>query len=87
MHERVLFEDLMRRIAEVAAHEGGGRIVGVKVQLGRLSHLTPDHFREHFTEASRGTAAEGARVDVHVVQDLDDPHATSLVLESVEVEG
>ena len=87
MHERALFDDLMRRIADVAAREGGGRIVGVKVRLGRLTHLTPEHFREHFEAASRGTVAEGARVEVETVPDLDDPRATSVVLESVEVEG
>ncbi|MFN8177581.1 MAG: hydrogenase/urease maturation nickel metallochaperone HypA [bacterium] len=87
MHERALFEDLMRRIAELGAREGGRRIVAVKVRLGRLSHFTPEHFREHFEDASRGTLAEGARVDAVMLEDLADPHATSVVLESVEVEA
>ena len=36
------------------------------VRLGALSHFTPEHFREHFEDASRGTIAEGAEVDAVV---------------------
>jgi hydrogenase nickel incorporation protein HypA/HybF len=82
-----MFDDLMRRIVAVAARERARRIVAVKVRLGRLSHLTPEHFREHFEDASRGTPAEGARVDIEDLPDLDDPCATSVRLESVEIEN
>ena len=42
----------------------------VTVQLGALSHFTPEHFREHFEDATRGTLAEGADVDA----ELDERH-------------
>ena len=56
------------------------------MRLGALSHFTPEHFREHFGDASRGTLAEGAAVDAVLADDIDDPRATGVVLESVEVE-
>jgi hydrogenase nickel incorporation protein HypA/HybF len=87
MHERVLFEDLMSRITRLAEDEGAARVIGIKVRLGRLSHLTPEHFLEHFEDASRGTVAEGARVEIGELEDLDDPYAMSVVLDSVEIES
>lgn len=86
MHERALMNDLMREIDAVARADGAGRVTRVSVRLGALSHFTPEHFREHFADASRGTLAEGAAVDAVLGEDLDDPRAAGVVLESVEVE-
>ena len=58
----------------------------VSVRLGALSHFTPEHFREHFADASRGTVAEGAEVDAVLETDVHAPNAAGVVLESVEVE-
>jgi hydrogenase nickel incorporation protein HypA/HybF len=84
MHEQALLRDLMVKVDAVAEAEGG-RVVRVRVWLGALSHFTPEHFREHFADASRGTAAEGADVDAVLDDDLTDPRAGGVVLESVEV--
>lgn len=86
MHERALMNDLMREIDGVARADGASRVTRVSVRLGALSHFTPEHFREHFVDASRGTLAEGAAVDAVLADDLDDPRATGVVLESLEVE-
>ena len=86
MHERALMTDLMREIEDVARADGATRVTRVSVRLGALSHFTEEHFREHFVDASRGTLAEGAAVDAVLASDLDDPRATGVVLESVEVE-
>ena len=51
-----------------------------------MSHMTPDHFVEHFVDATRGTVAEGARCDVEEI-DEHDPLAQSIVLESIDVGG
>ncbi len=66
MHEKALMDDVMAKILEVADAEGGGRVKRVRVHLGALSHFTPEHFREHFDDAARGTAAEGAEVEAAV---------------------
>lgn len=87
MHERALMTDLMREIETVAAADGAARVTRVSVRLGALSHFTPEHFRDHFLDASYGTLAEGAAVDAVLADDLDDPRAAGVVLESIEVEG
>ncbi len=86
MHERALMKDVMRKIEEVALSGGATRVTCVSVRLGALSHLTPEHFREHFEDASRGTIAEGAEIDAILDVDIADPRARDVVLESVEVE-
>jgi hydrogenase nickel incorporation protein HypA/HybF len=86
MHERALMTGLMREIEGVARADGAIRVTRVSVRLGALSHFTEEHFREHFVDASRGTLAEGAVVDAALANDLEDPRATGVVLESVEVE-
>jgi hydrogenase nickel incorporation protein HypA/HybF len=86
VHERALMRDVMRKIEETAAAEGATRVTRVAVRLGALSHFTPEHFREHFADASRGTLAEGAAVDAVVEEDITDADAREVALESVEVE-
>ena len=87
MHERALMDDVMRKVDAVAQENGAIRVTRIGVRLGVLSHFTPEHFREHFADASRGTLAEGAAVDAVVETDLSDPDAAGVVLESVEVES
>ncbi len=86
MHEHALLRDVMRKIEEVAAEQGAARVSRVAVRLGALSHFTPEHFREHFVDASRDTIAEGATVDAVVDREIDDERATEVVIESIEVE-
>jgi hydrogenase nickel incorporation protein HypA/HybF len=78
--------DLMREIEGVARADGATRVTRVSVRLGALSHFTQEHFREHFVDASRGTLAEGAAVDAVLENNLEDPRAAGVVLESLEVE-
>jgi len=78
--------DLMREIESSAAAEGAARVTSIRVRLGALSHFTPGHFREHFEDVSRGTLAEGARVDAELRTDPTEPGAQGVRLESVEVE-
>ena len=59
MHERALMQDLVAEIERLGRSERVRRITRVDVRLGALSHFTPEHFREHFADASRGTLAEG----------------------------
>lgn len=85
MHEQHLMDDLMAKITAVAQAEGGARVVRIRVHLGALSHFTPEHFAEHFEDASRGTLAEGAAIDADLGTDPTDARAQGVVLESVEV--
>ena len=85
MHEFSLMADLLRKIQQLAKEAEVDQVVGVKVKLGALSHITPDHFREHFEEAIVGTVAEGAELDVEQCDDQNDPNAQDILLQSIEV--
>ena len=87
MHERALIRDLVAEVERVARAEGARRVTRVDVRLGALSHFTPDHFREHFEDAARGTVAEGAGVHAELDIDVHAPRADAVVLERVEVES
>lgn len=87
MHERALMRDVLRKIEEVALADGAARVTRVSVRLGALSHFTPEHFREHFDDAARGTVAEGAEIDATLDGDIADSRARDVVVESVEVES
>ena len=80
-------DGLMRQILGVAEQEGATRVTGIRVWCGALSHFTPDHFREHFAQASAGTPAEGAKVEVELSDEITHPDASGIRLESVEVDG
>jgi hydrogenase nickel incorporation protein HypA/HybF len=86
MHELSLMSDLLRKIESIARAHGGRNVVSVKIKLGALSHISPDHFREHFVRSTNGTIAEGARLDIEALTDTTDPQAQEILLESVEVD-
>lgn len=87
MHEASLMKGLMRRIEDVAHAENARQVVGVTVWLGALSHMSAEHFAEHFEEAAAGTRAEGAKLRITVSSDTADPNAQDIRLESVELES
>jgi hydrogenase nickel incorporation protein HypA/HybF len=73
--------DVLARVEDAARSQGATRVTRVTVRVGTLSHLTPEHFREHFADAARGTVADGAVVDVAI-----DGRGADVLLESVDVE-
>jgi len=85
MHETGMIRDLVHRLEAAAREAGTKSIAGADVWIGALSQMSADHFREHFNEAARGTLAEGAALKLEVSDDLDDPKALSVVLQSVEL--
>ena len=86
MHDQALMRDLVSRIVSLAETEGASGVTRISVRLGALSHFTPEHFREHYRDASRGTIAEGAEIEAVLDEDTTGRNAQGVVLESVEVE-
>lgn len=86
MHEASLMVGLMRRIREVADADGAQRVVGVSVRLGALSHMSAEHFAEHFELAAAGSIAEGASLTIELSEDTGAPWAQDILIESVEIE-
>jgi len=86
MHETALVRDVVHRIDDLARSTGSRRVTGAKVWLGALSHLSAEHFREHFAIEARDTLAAGAVLEIEVSADPDDPHAQHVRLESVDLD-
>jgi hydrogenase nickel incorporation protein HypA/HybF len=86
VHEQHLTRDLVRKLEALAEAEGGARVIRIRVRLGALSHFTPEHFREHFEGAARGTRAEGAEIQAELSTDPGEPEAQGVVLETVELD-
>ncbi len=86
MHETGLIRDLVHRLEAAVLDAGAEKVASVEVWLGALSQISPEHFREHFEAEVRGTVAEGAALKIASSDKLDDPHAQSVVLRSVELQ-
>ena len=86
MHEQALMRGLVRHILDVADAEGATRVTRVRVELGPLSHFTPEHFREHYVDATDGTIAAGAVVEACLGEDRTADTAGGVVLLDVDVE-
>ncbi len=84
MHERHVMADIVRRLDELERAEGAP-ILTIHVRLGALSHFTPEHFREHFEDATRLTALAGIDVEIEESDDPADPAAQGVLLSSVEI--
>ena len=85
MHELSLIADLMQKVESIAAGAKATKVLAVTVKLGALAHISPEHFRDHFARAARGTIAEDAQLFVELSKDVQDPQAQEIVLESVTV--
>jgi hydrogenase nickel incorporation protein HypA/HybF len=85
MHEFSLLADLLRKIEALARSEHAARVSAVRVRIGALAHISPGHFREHFAAGTQGTVAEGARLEIDVSDDIDDPSAQDILLQSIDV--
>jgi hydrogenase nickel incorporation protein HypA/HybF len=86
MHEQSLMNDLMAKIEAIVVENKAKRAVSIDVWLGALSHMSPDHFREHYEESSHGTVAEGAKLNITLSEDINDPNAQQILLRNIEVE-
>ncbi len=86
MHETALVRDLVHRTEDLARSTGARRVTGAKVWLGALSHLSAEHFREHFAIEARDTLAAGAVLEIEMSDDPDDPHAQHVRLTSIDLD-
>ncbi len=85
MHEHSLIANLLSKIDAVAREQNAARVVGVSMWIGALAHISAWHFREHFEAGSRGSLAEGARLDIELSDDPDHPQAQDILLRRIEV--
>lgn len=86
MHETEIVRSLIRQLEQTAIESGATGISAVSVRLGALSLFSPAHFREHFDEEAGGTLAEKATLSILTSEDVSDPHAQDVMIESISLE-
>jgi hydrogenase nickel incorporation protein HypA/HybF len=83
MHESKLVGDILSAIERVAQANNAGSVDVVRIEIGALSHVTPDGFTGQFEVASHGTVAQGAVVDITKSEDQNAPDALDVRLISI----
>ena len=86
MHEKSLMDDLIKKIVALAEKENAAKVTKVRVKLGALSHMSKEHFNEHFEIAAAGTIAQDAEIEAEESQDIQDPCATGVILKDIDVQ-
>ncbi len=64
MHEFSTAQQIMQVTLKVAKEKGVGRVVGIRLELGGLSHLNEDQLRFALIMLAEGTLANGARIEI-----------------------
>ena len=64
MHEMALAEGIVEIVERTARANAAQAVRSVWLELGALSHVEPDALRFSFDAVTRGTVAEGARLEV-----------------------
>jgi hydrogenase nickel incorporation protein HypA/HybF len=85
MHEAGMIRDLLARITQLANEESATAVTGVRVWLGALSHISAEHFREHFRNETMGSIAQDAVLEIETSDDIDHPQAQAILLRSIDV--
>ena len=67
MHEMSIAESLVDLIEDEARREGFERVMRIGIKVGALGHVEPAALDFCFDAASRGTVAEGARLEMQIV--------------------
>lgn len=86
MNDRSLVADIMSRVLELAERAGALRVTVVRVRLGALSEVSPEQLQERWRHMTRGTVADGSRLEITRSDDPGGPHAYGIALGGVDAE-
>lgn len=79
--------DLVNKAESVVRAAGGSGASRVIVRRGALSHMSPEHLKDHFERIAQGTLLSGALLEIESDPDVAGPGALDLVLAAVDVVG
>lgn len=85
MHELSLLKDLLHKMEQIAQDNKPLQLQSVTVVLGALSHISADHFREHFQDAVAGSELASVTLVVESDTDMHSPTAQDIVLKSADL--
>jgi Zn finger protein HypA/HybF involved in hydrogenase expression len=83
MYEAFDTEEFIRTIEDVVNRQNGARVDALEFEIGCYAPLTAGGFCEEFTQLTRGTAADGARIRAVQAQDNSVAWASEIMLQSV----
>lgn len=83
MHEAQLFQDLHRKLEEIARSEAPAEISRVSIWVGALCHVSEATLRSHWAAIVEGSGAKNAALEVMVSSDVSDPRARDLIVTHV----
>jgi len=67
MHEMALAESVIDLVEDAARANGVSRVKTVVIEIGTLSHVAAEAMRFCFDAVSRGSVADGARLEIVTV--------------------
>lgn len=67
MHELRIATDLVEMVVRYASDAGWQTVDRVNLTFGQFIQVVPDLFETAFREATRGTVAEGAELDIEII--------------------
>ena len=70
MHQTANAVDILKAVESLARESGLPRIGTIRLHLAAWADLDPDEVRDEVLHAAQGTLAEGARIEIEVI----DPH-------------
>ncbi len=67
MHELAVTRSLVDQVLGSSRQASARRVTAVRVRVGRSSGIVPESVEFYFSQLTRGTAAEGARLEFEAV--------------------
>jgi hydrogenase nickel incorporation protein HypA/HybF len=86
MHEARLMRDIVAKLEEIADEEHADHIDGVQIEIGAMSHVTPESLEGHFELLTHHSPAEHAHLEFTKSTNVAAPDAYDVRLVSVTVE-
>ncbi len=86
MHESRLVADLVSRIEEELARSGARQVLSVRIEIGALSHVTPESLRSHMELAAGESTIGTPTFEITKAGDTSNPNALDVLLVSISVE-
>ena len=85
MHEARVVRQIVERIDDVARSEHADHVDRVRIEIGALSHITPESLSGQFELLAVHSPAEGATLDISRSENEHDPNAHDIRLVSITV--
>lgn len=64
MHEMAITQSVLNIVLDAARQAGAEKVTAIRIKMGEYSDVVPVVLKEYFAVAARGTAAEGAVLEL-----------------------